>query len=97
MYAMLKHDDGWTRAEEDEKGGGGFVRDVKTRDAREDRLCFVNNDNSSSNAYKQQRRAAHGLNVLQEINGIREWDTRCNPFVPKSFVNTATIIPCRDS
>lgn len=94
---MLKHDDGWTRAEEDEKGGGGFARDMKTRDAREDRLCFVNNDNSSSNAYKQQRRAAHGLNVLQEINGIREWDTRCNPFVPKSFVNTATIIPCRDS
>lgn len=77
--------------------GGGFARDVKTRDARKDRLCFVNNDNSSSNAYKQQRRAAHGLNVLPEINGIREWDTRCNPFVPKSFVNTATIIPCRDS
>lgn len=64
-----------------------------------DSLCFVNNDNSSSNAYKQQRRAAYGLtvNALPEINGIREWDSRCNPFVPKSSVNTGTIIPWRDS
>lgn len=64
-----------------------------------DSLCFVNNDNSSSNAYKQQRRAAYGLtvNALPVINGIREWDSRCNPFVPKSSVNTGTIIPWRDS
>lgn len=64
-----------------------------------DKLYFVNNDNGRSNAYKQQRRAAYGLtvNALPGINGMREWESRCNPFVQKSPVNTRAIISRRDS
>lgn len=96
-----------TEAEVDGLGVAGMSRggcareclDEEDERREKDRFCFVNNDNSSSNAYKQQRRVAYGLtvNTLPEINGIQEWDSRCNPFVPKSPVNTGTIIPRRDS
>lgn len=88
---------GWIRAGRD--SGRGCSASGEDGDARKTRFYFVNNDNSSANAYTQQRRVAYGLtvNTLPEINGIREWDSRRNPFVPKSPVNTGTIIPRRDS